>query len=77
METVIYKAGSELVGRKVYYWNTNKKVTPNRPFKSIGTVVKFIKKKNSCNYLVEFPPTLNQKKSFKMWFKRSSITQID
>jgi hypothetical protein len=72
-----YKAGPELIGHKVEYWNTNKQTKPNKPFKSVGTVIRFIKKKNGCNYLVEFPPTINQKGSFKMWFKRSSIIQID
>ena len=77
---IVYKTGLDLVGHKIEYWNSNKTVKPNRPFKSVGTVIQYRKSKNKKyknNYLVEFPPTINQSQSFKMWFQRSLITQID
>jgi hypothetical protein len=73
-----FKTGNDLVGSKVEYWNTNKKT--GQRFRSEGIVIKYRKSKNkkqTNNYLVEFPPTINQKNTFKCWHKRSSITQID
>lgn len=70
-----YKAGPDLVGHKVSIWKVNSYT--RKSFKAFGIVIKYQKsrKKGYNGYLVEFPPTNNQKESFKQWFRRSSITQ--
>jgi len=71
----LYDTALDLVGKKICIWKQNRITRKN--FNAIGTVVRFGHYKKRGCYLVEFPPTINQKEPFKQWFRRNSLTQLN
>lgn len=71
----LYDTGLDLVGKSVSFWNTHQ--TTKQSFNSVGKVIRYSKAKKDCKYLVEFPPTINQTVTFKMWITRNSLTQLN